>query len=62
MQLASMKVTRYVGLPARRRQALVYLLSGIISSLAAIIYVAPIGLAKSDLGTVMSYKLSLQVP
>jgi rhamnose transport system permease protein len=42
---------RYAGIPVRRRQALVYLLSGIVSSLAAIIYVAHLGLAKSDLGT-----------
>jgi rhamnose transport system substrate-binding protein len=42
---------RYAGIPVRRRQALVYLLSGIVSGLAAIIYVAHLGLAKSDLGT-----------
>jgi ribose/xylose/arabinose/galactoside ABC-type transport system permease subunit/ABC-type sugar transport system substrate-binding protein len=42
---------RYAGIPVRRRQALLYLLSGIVSGLAAIIYVAHLGLAKSDLGT-----------
>jgi ribose/xylose/arabinose/galactoside ABC-type transport system permease subunit/ABC-type sugar transport system substrate-binding protein len=42
---------RYAGIPVRRRQALLYLLSGVISSLAAIVYVAHLGLAKSDLGT-----------
>src|ERR1700722_8114863 len=42
---------RYAGIPVRRRQALVYLLSGVVSSLAAIIYVSHLGLAKSDLGT-----------
>ncbi len=41
----------YAGIPVRRYQALIYLLSGIVSSLAAIIYVAHLGLAKSDLGT-----------
>ena len=35
----------------RRRIALVYLLSGLVSSLAAIIYVAHLGQAKSDAGT-----------
>jgi rhamnose transport system permease protein len=42
---------RYAGLPVRRRLALVYLLSGTIAALAAVIYVAHLGLAKSDLGT-----------
>jgi rhamnose transport system substrate-binding protein len=42
---------RYAGIPVRRRLALIYLLSGIVASLAAIIYVAHLGLAKSDLGT-----------
>jgi rhamnose transport system substrate-binding protein len=42
---------RYAGIPVRKRQALVYLLSGVVSSLAAIIYVSHLGLAKSDLGT-----------
>jgi rhamnose transport system substrate-binding protein len=42
---------RYAGIPVRRRQVLLYLLSGTVSGLAAIIYVAHLGLAKSDLGT-----------
>ena len=42
---------RYAGIPVRRRIALVYLLSGVVSSLAAIIYVAHLGQAKSDVGT-----------
>jgi ribose/xylose/arabinose/galactoside ABC-type transport system permease subunit/ABC-type sugar transport system substrate-binding protein len=42
---------RYAGIPVRRRLALVYVLSGIVSGLAAVIYVAHLGLAKSDLGT-----------
>ena len=42
---------RYAGMPVRQRLALVYVLSGIVSALAAIIYVAHLGLAKSDLGT-----------
>jgi len=42
---------RYAGIPVRRRLALTYLLSGIVSSLAAIIYVAHLGQAKSDAGT-----------
>jgi len=42
---------RYAGIPVRRRIALVYLLSGVVSSLAAIIYVAHLGQAKSDAGT-----------
>ena len=42
---------RYAGVPVRRRLALVYLLCGVVAGLAAIIYVAHLGLAKSDLGT-----------
>ncbi len=42
---------RYAGIPVRLRLALVYLLSGGISGLAAIIYVAHLGQAKSDVGT-----------
>ena len=43
--------SRYAAIPVGRRLALVYLLSGIASALAAIIYVAHIGQAKSDAGT-----------
>jgi rhamnose transport system permease protein len=42
---------RYAGIPVRRRIALVYLLSGVVSSIAAIVYVAHLGQAKSDAGT-----------
>ena len=42
---------RYAGIPVARRLGLVYLLSGVVSSLAAVIYVAHLGQAKSDAGT-----------
>jgi rhamnose transport system permease protein len=42
---------RYAGIPVKRYLALVYLLSGTVSGIAAIIYVSHLGLAKSDLGT-----------
>ena len=42
---------RYAGIPVARRIALVYVLSGMMASLAAIIYVAHLGQAKSDAGT-----------
>jgi rhamnose transport system permease protein len=42
---------RYAGLPVARRITLVYVLSGLVSSLAAIIYVAHLGQAKADAGT-----------
>lgn len=42
---------RYAGIPVGRRLALVYVLSGLISSVAAIVYVAHLGQAKSDAGT-----------
>jgi rhamnose transport system permease protein len=42
---------RYAGLPVERRVGTVYLLSGLVSSLAAVIYVAHLGQAKSDAGT-----------
>jgi rhamnose transport system substrate-binding protein len=42
---------RYAGIPVERRIGLVYLLSGFVSSLAAIVYVAHLGQAKSDAGT-----------
>jgi rhamnose transport system substrate-binding protein len=41
---------RYAGIPVGRRIGLVYLLSGIAASLAAIIYVAHLGQARSDAG------------
>jgi rhamnose transport system permease protein len=42
---------RFAGIPTARRIALVYLLSGLAASLAAVIYVAHLGQAKSDAGT-----------
>ena len=42
---------RYAGIPVGNRVGLVYLLSGVLSSLAAIIYVAHLGQARSDAGT-----------
>jgi rhamnose transport system permease protein len=42
---------RYAGLPVERHVALVYVLSGLVASLAAIIYVAHLGQAKADAGT-----------
>lgn len=42
---------RYAGIPVVRRLSLIYRLSGFTASLAAIIYVAHLGQAKSDAGT-----------
>ena len=42
---------RYAGIPVARRLAFVYVLSGLAASLAAVIYVAHLGQAKSDAGT-----------
>ena len=42
---------RYAGVPVQRRLALLYFLSGLVASLAAIIYVAHLGQAKSDAGS-----------
>lgn len=42
---------RYAGIPVARRLSVVYVLSGLASSLAAVIYVAHLGQAKSDAGT-----------
>lgn len=42
---------RYAGIPVSRRVGLVYLLAGVVSSLAAIVYVAHLGQAKADAGT-----------
>ena len=41
---------RHAGLPVERRVGLVYMLSGLTASVAAIIYVAHLGQAKSDAG------------
>src|SRR5262245_15003501 len=42
---------RYAGVPVARRVGLVYLLSGFAASLAAVIYIAHLGQAKSDAGS-----------
>jgi rhamnose transport system substrate-binding protein len=42
---------RYAGVPVARRVGLVYLLSGLAASLAAVIYIAHLGQAKSDAGS-----------
>jgi len=42
---------RFAGIPVAKRTGLVYLLSGLVASVAAIIYVAHLGQAKSDAGT-----------
>lgn len=42
---------RYAGVPVARRLTSIYVVSGLVSSLAAIIYVAHLGQAKSDAGT-----------
>jgi rhamnose transport system permease protein len=42
---------RYAGIPVTRRIGLVYGLSGLVSSAAAIVYIAHLGQAKSDAGT-----------
>jgi rhamnose transport system permease protein len=47
---------RYAGLPVARRLALVYVLSGLVASLAAVVYAAHVGQARSDAGT--GYELS----
>jgi rhamnose transport system permease protein len=43
--------TRYAGIPVRRRIALAYVLSGCVAGLAAVVYVARLGQARSDAGT-----------
>jgi rhamnose transport system permease protein len=40
----------YAGIPVRRRIGMVYILAGLMSSLAAIVYVAHLGQARSDAG------------
>lgn len=47
----NMEGARYAGIPIRRYLMLIYFLSGLVSGIAAIINVAHLGLAKSDLGT-----------
>jgi rhamnose transport system permease protein len=42
---------RYAGIPVRKRVAVIYVLSGVVSSVAAIIYVAHLGQARADTGS-----------
>ena len=42
---------RYAGIPVGRRVAMVYVMAGIVSAIAAIIYTARLGQAKADAGT-----------
>ncbi len=42
---------RYAGIPINRRIGLAYVLSGLMSALAALVYVARVGQAKADAGT-----------
>jgi rhamnose transport system permease protein len=42
---------RYAGLPVARRLGLLYALSGLLSAVAAVVYVAHLGQAKADAGT-----------
>jgi rhamnose transport system permease protein len=42
---------RYAGIAVERRLVVVYMLSGLVSSIAAIIYVAHLGQSKADAGT-----------
>lgn len=47
----SLEGARFAGVPVKRRLAVIYLLSGLAASVAAVIYVAHLGQAKSDAGT-----------
>src|SRR5215204_4688142 len=47
----SQEGSRYAGIKVRRHLNLMYCLSGLLSSMAAVIYVAHLGQAKSDAGT-----------
>ncbi|HZN35294.1 MAG TPA: substrate-binding domain-containing protein, partial [Pirellulaceae bacterium] len=42
---------RHAGIPVERRLLIVYVLSGLVASLAAVLYVAHLGQAKADAGT-----------
>ena len=42
---------RYAGIPVAKRIGLLYFLSGVMASIAAIVYVARVGQARSDAGT-----------
>jgi rhamnose transport system permease protein len=43
--------TRFAGIPVERRVGMTYVLAGIVSAIAAIIYTARLGQAKADAGT-----------
>jgi rhamnose transport system permease protein len=47
----SLEGALYAGIPVRRQLTLVYTLSGLMASLAALIYVSHLGQAKADAGT-----------
>jgi ribose/xylose/arabinose/galactoside ABC-type transport system permease subunit/ABC-type sugar transport system substrate-binding protein len=47
----NVRAARYAGLPVGRRIGLAYVLSGLVSSLAAIVYVAHLGQARADAAT-----------
>ena len=47
----SFEGARYAGIPVEKRLTLAYMLSGVVSALAALIYVARVGQAKADAGT-----------
>ena len=47
----NVEAARYAALPVARRLTLVYVLSGTVASLAAVIYAAHMGQARSDAGT-----------
>jgi rhamnose transport system permease protein len=42
---------RYAGIPVERRLTLAYVLAGMVSAIAALVYVARVGQAKADAGT-----------
>ena len=42
---------RHAGIPVARRLAVLYVISGLVASLAAVVYVAHLGQAKADAGT-----------
>jgi rhamnose transport system substrate-binding protein len=42
---------RYAGIPVGKRVGLMYLMAGVVASIAAIVYVSHLGQAKSDAGT-----------
>jgi rhamnose transport system substrate-binding protein len=47
----SASAARYAGIPVARRVGLAYVLSGLVASIAAIVYVAHLGQARADAGT-----------